>query len=105
MTKNILTHGLHKTCWLLLLTVLLFWSRSARLTGCRTILICKTLTWLCRLPTPNIPLGLTVTGAAFFRVCWSAGKAPFFCAGFSGDHFYYRYCCRALERLLWREAG
>ena len=24
MTKNILTHGLHKTCWLLLLTVLLF---------------------------------------------------------------------------------
>ena len=24
MTKNILPHGLHKTCWLLLLTVLLF---------------------------------------------------------------------------------
>ena len=24
MPKNILPHGLHKTCWLLLLTVLLF---------------------------------------------------------------------------------
>ena len=78
MPKNILPHGLHKTCWLLLLTVLLFLVTLSAPTGYRTILICKTLTWLCRLPAPNIPLGLTVTDAAFFRVCWSAGKAPFF---------------------------
>lgn len=79
MPKNILPHGLHKTCWLLLLTVLLFLvTLSAPYWVPLTILICKTLTWLYRLPAPNIPLGLTVTDAAFFRVCWSAGKAPFF---------------------------
>ena len=78
MPKNILPHGLHKTCWLLLLTVLLFLVTLSAPYWVPHDPYLQNLDWLCRLPAPNIPLGLTVTDAAFFRVCWSAGKAPFF---------------------------
>ena len=78
MPKNILPHGLHKTCWLLLLTVLLFLITLSAPYWVPHDPYLQNLDLACRLPAPNIPLGLTVTDAAFFRVCWSAGKAPFF---------------------------
>ena len=78
MPKNILPHGLHKTCWLLLLTVLLFLITLSAPYWVPHDPYLQNLDLALQAPSAEYPLGLTVTDAAFFRVCWSAGKAPFF---------------------------
>ena len=82
MPKNILPHGLHKTCWLLLLTVLLFLVTLSAPYWVPHDPYLQNLDLALQAPNAEYPFGtdrsLTVTDAAFFRVCWSAGKAPFF---------------------------
>lgn len=87
MPKNILPHGLHKTCWLLLLTVLLFLVTLSAPYWVPHDPYLQNLDLALQAPNAEYPFGTDRYGRCVFRVCWSAGKAPFFCAGFSGDHF------------------
>ena len=103
MTKNILTHGLHKTCWLLLLTVLLFLVTLSAPYWVPHDPYLQNLDLALQAPNAEYPFGTDRYGRCVFSRVLVGGQSS--SAGFSGDHFYYRYCCRALERLLWREAG
>ena len=106
MPKNILPHGLHKTCWLLLLTVLLFLVTLSAPYWVPHDPYLQNLDLALQAPSAEYPFGTDRYGRCVFSACAGRrAKLHFFCAGFSGDHFYYRYCRRALERLLWREAG
>lgn len=79
MPQNILPHGLHKTCWLLLLTVLLFLVTLSAPYWVPHDPYLQNLDLALQAPNAEYPFGTDRYGRCVFsRVLVSAGKAPFF---------------------------